>query len=136
MSILVVDDEEMIRHLAQRIIGKTRHSSILADCGEEALKILINSHEQIDLVILDQMMPGLSGIDTLRSMRSIKATLPCILSSGSGSRLKDVPENLRTNLYILDKPYRAQQLVDLVTTVLDPTSANGSATSEFTQPTQ
>lgn len=130
MSILIVDDEEMIRHLAQRIIGKMGHSAILSDCGEEALKIVINSHEQVDLVLLDRMMPGLSGLDTLRSMRAVKPTLPCILSSGSGSLLKDVPESLRTNLYLLDKPYRAQQLVDLVTTVIGSPSDNQPATSE------
>ena len=114
MNILVVDDEDLILSLVNSILQKENHNIILAYTGEEALKLLRDNKTNLDLVILDLHMPGLSGPDTLRQMRTIYENLPCIFSSGESMNIEDLPEDIRTNTYYLDKPYRSKELIKKV----------------------
>ncbi|MFH0769275.1 MAG: response regulator transcription factor [Chloroflexota bacterium] len=78
-SILVVDDEETVRSLVKRIMQDAGYDVITAANGEEALSILSQQKESSpDLVILDIMMPGISGLEVLDIIRK-RFDIPVII---------------------------------------------------------
>ena len=78
-KILLVDDEENIRFLYEEELKEEGYATLSAANGEEALQLF--KTEKPDLVILDIQMPGMNGIDVLRSMKTIDADIPVVLSS-------------------------------------------------------
>ena len=120
MNILVVDDEELILSLAEDILQKEDFNVILAESGEAGLRYFSDNSADIDLVILDLNMPGLSGLETLSRMRAISEDVPCLFSTGNAGSYDDIiPEDLRRNTFILEKPYRSRQLVKKVHEILE-----------------
>lgn len=115
-SVLVVDDEEPIRDLAQTILARAGFSVVLAGDGEEALAKLQDG-EPPHAVLLDMRMPGLSGLEVLARLRGRLPTLPVILSSGfTGEDLQSCATD--PHLSILPKPYRARDLVAAIDAAL------------------
>lgn len=80
--VLVVDDDPAIHRLFQKALSQEGHQVLKALSGEEALKLLDKG--PIDLVLLDIVMPGKSGIDTLREIKRHLPQLPVIMITGHG----------------------------------------------------
>lgn len=114
MKVLVIDDEETIRTLASKILERAGHSVITAHCGEEGVELIRRNPSMIDAVILDWTMPGLSGLDTLREIRKLSDTIPCVLSSGNLLKSDDFPPEFKPFTYFLQKPYRPQFLTETI----------------------
>lgn len=76
-SILIVDDENNVTKLLDKFLKKEGYNTITAACGEEALE-LINSH-QVDIVITDIKMPGITGIELFSKIRDIDSSIKVIL---------------------------------------------------------
>jgi diguanylate cyclase (GGDEF)-like protein len=78
-TLLVVDDDAMNRDALSRRLTRTGYTVLTAETGAEALSII--SQNRVDAVLLDVMMPGMSGIDTLRSLRQSRSVsdLPVIM---------------------------------------------------------
>lgn len=83
-TILVVDDLEANRVLLERSLASAGYRTLSAECGASALALL--GTQPVDLVLLDWMMPGLSGLDTLRAIRQNHSldTLPVIMCTAVG----------------------------------------------------
>ncbi len=111
MKVLVIDDEAMIRDLATKVLSRAGVEVLAAESGQAGIDIFGQHAREISVVLLDVSMPGLSGMDTLRALRQLSTSVPCILSSGMGMEADEVPEDLRANLHFLQKPYRSQILV-------------------------
>jgi CheY-like chemotaxis protein len=79
-TILCVDDEQTPRTLRKLILEKQGYQVITAASGAEALEIL--TRHSIDLVLSDQMMPGMSGTELAKSVKSMHPAMPVILISG------------------------------------------------------
>lgn len=77
-NILVVDDEKEIRNLLEINLRNEGYSVIKASCGEEALELL--DREEIHLMVLDIMMPGMDGIEVCRRARE-KYNIPILMLS-------------------------------------------------------
>ena len=116
-SILVVDDGEMERRTAQRILEKKGFRVTCADDGENAYRII--EKELFDLLILDCMMPNLSGPDLCKRLKLSERTknIPVIFLTGS-----DTPTNI-INCYdlgaeqFLAKPVSAKLLIKQVESI-------------------
>jgi CheY-like chemotaxis protein len=80
ITILCVDDEETPRTLRKLILQKQGYQVITAASGGEALEVLDRAN--IDLVLSDQMMPGMTGTDLTKFVKAIRPTMPVILISG------------------------------------------------------
>src|SRR5215510_7691810 len=78
-TLLLVDDDAMNRDALSRRLERSGYRVLLAEGGAEALEIART--QAVDLVLLDVMMPGMSGIDTLRLLRESRslAELPVIM---------------------------------------------------------
>jgi CheY-like chemotaxis protein len=80
ITILCIDDEEIPRTLRKLILQKQGYQVVTAASGAEALEVL--DRENIDLVLSDQMMPGMTGTELAKSVKSTRPTMPVILISG------------------------------------------------------
>ncbi len=65
MNILIVDDEEVLQDILTSLIRKEGHHPLSAMTGEEGLALL--EREEVDLVLLDLMLPGMRGMEVLRA---------------------------------------------------------------------
>ena len=80
ITILCIDDEEIPRTLRKLILQKQGYQVVTAASGAEALEVL--DRESIDLVLSDQMMPGMTGTELAKSVKATRPTMPVILISG------------------------------------------------------
>ena len=81
-TILLVDDEEAILDVTKELLEILGYKAIVANSGEEAIEIYKGKKDFIDLVILDMVMPRMSGAETFNVLKSINPEIKLILSSG------------------------------------------------------
>lgn len=117
-TILVVDDESLIRNLAALILRRCGYRVVQAEDGLQALEILRDAASSVDLVVLDGTMPRLSGRETLRELERLYPQLPVLFSSGYAT------DHNELNAYpqivgFIQKPYRVEDLATQVRGVLD-----------------
>lgn len=122
-TILVVDDEPMVREFAHRLLEADGHAVIEASSGSEALATLRARLGEIDGMLLDLSMPGMDGTDLLSELRTFAPALPVIVHSGYPA--DSTAESLAPwhVAGVLQKPYRAARLSELVKRVFDPQAA-------------
>ena len=82
ITILLVDDEEMVADIGKDLLEKLGYTVLVAAGGAEAIKLFQSHREQIELVILNMIMPDMSGGETFSRMRAIKPNAKILLSSG------------------------------------------------------
>ena len=81
-TILLIDDEDMIIEVGQELLEALGHKVLLAKCGEEAISVYKRNRSQIDMVILDLIMPGMGGGETYDKLKEIDSNVRILLSSG------------------------------------------------------
>jgi DNA-binding response OmpR family regulator len=129
-KILVVDDEQLYRHLVQVNLESEGYEVISAANGEECLDTVSNKHP--DLVILDVMMPKLDGFSTLERIRQF-SEVPVIMLTGKNEEQDRVRGlNAGADDYVA-KPFSATELIARVRAVLrrSTTAEQGSANRFF-----
>jgi CheY-like chemotaxis protein len=84
-TILLVDDEPFITEVESAILKNLGHTVRVCNSGAEALAYYRDHHQQIDLVILDIVMPGMNGEETFLGLRSINPEVKVLLASGYSS---------------------------------------------------
>ncbi|HHX54908.1 MAG TPA: response regulator transcription factor [Clostridiales bacterium] len=122
--ILVVDDEEHILELLEYNLEQEGYQALKADTGEKALDIL--KKEEVDLVILDWMLPGMNGIDVLKKIRSSEnhSQLPVILLTAKGDEISKVLGlEIGADDY-LTKPFGVHELFARIKAVLRRSNKN------------
>lgn len=109
LTVLVVDDDEMIRVSMQTILDHLGHTVILTRSGEEALAKLEARFEP-DIVILDMNMPGLGGFKTLSLLRSLRPGVPVILATGRVDEIALTMASTHPGVTLLPKPFGVGEL--------------------------
>ena len=113
--ILVVDDEQIVRHLLGYVLGSVGYQVDTANDGAEGLLALQTKH--YDLLITDHTMPGLSGLELIKRLRSERMTLPVIMLSGALNPDKLLDLDFLQTLF-LSKPFSITDLLAKVKTAL------------------
>lgn len=111
MTILVADDEDLVRNVVVRLLQYLGHEVVEANTGEAALATL-KDRSDIELALLDEQMPGLRGTEVLERMREFHPKIPVLLSSGNVGIEANDPYAL-----VLGKPYRLDMLEAALTKV-------------------
>ncbi|RKZ08669.1 hypothetical protein DRQ05_01080 [bacterium] len=121
--ILVVDDEEVIRDLSTRILTSAGYRVITAEDGKKALTILKEESDSIDLVVLDLIMPHMSGGTAFKKIRELIPNMPVIISTGysPGDSAADILKHNGTDF--LQKPFFMNDMLRKVRRMLDETKA-------------
>ncbi|MCP3684993.1 MAG: response regulator, partial [bacterium] len=117
-TILVVDDEENVRQYAEKILKKLGHTVLLAKDGKEAVKIYKQKKDEIDLVLLDMIMPKMDGKETNLALRKTNPDVRILLASGysqNGSATEILNEGA---IGFIQKPFRADELSKAIVVAL------------------
>jgi CheY-like chemotaxis protein len=104
-AVLLVDDDPMVSSGTSAMLEDLGHRVVMAASAEAALEF-VRSGEQLDLVITDHAMPGMTGTELAVHIRELRPELPIILATGYA----EVPSNVVPGMARLDKPYRIDKL--------------------------
>ncbi|MDQ1240698.1 MAG: two-component system, cell cycle sensor histidine kinase and response regulator CckA, partial [Thermodesulfobacteriota bacterium] len=118
-TILLVDDEEVLRDLCSAILGEFGYKVITAENGREALEIYEAHREEISLIILDLIMPEMDGTTCLKEILLRAPDARVLMASGysNSETLKDT-EALGAKGFV-EKPYNTRELLQTVREILD-----------------
>lgn len=120
-TVLLVDDEEIITDVSGRLLEELGYRVLVAHSGDEALVVYNNRCSEIDLVIVDMIMPGMSGSETFDRLKAINPDVRVILSSGysvDGKAQAILDRGVRV---FLQKPYRLDDLAQKIREALADT---------------
>jgi two-component system, cell cycle sensor histidine kinase and response regulator CckA len=120
-TILVAEDEEILRNLAATILRRSGYTVLLTANGEEAIEIFTKDCTAIDLVILDLIMPRIGGLEAFERMRAQCPDLRALFVTGYGADydLHGDSTGLPPNTTLLRKPYQVTALNQMVRDILD-----------------
>ena len=118
-NILVIDDEQIMRDGCSRILSKDGWSVICAENGEQGLEEIQSHPEKIDVILLDLMMPGMSGMEVLDQVRAIDPNLLVIVITGYAT-VESAVEAMKKGAYdFIPKPFTPDQLRIVVRRALE-----------------
>nr|WP_244424823.1 response regulator [Methylobacterium nodulans] len=117
-TILVVDDDPLVRIGTAAMLEDLGHAVLEAPSGAEALTLL-EGRTDIDLVVTDHAMPGMTGLELARRLREVCPQLPVILATG----FAELPSDDEAAVPRLSKPFSQEELVMLLAAVLAPDAA-------------
>ncbi len=117
-TILLVDDEKMVMEVNKDILEYMGYKVYAADSGKKGIALYLEKKDEIDLVILDMIMPGISGGETFDRLRKINPNIKVLLSSGY-SLTGEAQEIMDRGCNgFLQKPFQLEQLSDKVREML------------------
>ncbi len=120
-KLLLVDDESMILEVGQAMLAKLGYQVLIADSGQKALEVIHEKGDEIGLIILDLVMPGMEGGIVFDRVKEILPQIPVILSSGysiDGQANKIMKRGCNG---FIQKPFNIATLSKKVREVLDET---------------
>ena len=112
--ILVVDDEKAIRGLTKRILNLNGYRVTTCGGGAKAVDVYSGLHDEIDLVILDMIMPTMNGVETLRQLQQISPTVRAVLCSAFIPDLKGHTIADEGFVGFIAKPFGIDDLLTIV----------------------
>jgi signal transduction histidine kinase len=118
--VLVVDDEALVGHVTATMVEDLGHAAIWVPSGAEALEV-IRSGRQIDVVITDHAMPGMTGGQLAEQIHKLHPGMPIILATG----FADLPGSYAQDLPRLSKPYGPDELAQALAMVEPQQQAAG-----------
>ena len=113
-SILIIDDEEIIREILIEVMQIINIPAVCAQTGEEGIDIYMNNQKRINLILLDMVMPGMSGLETYWRLQALNPHLHIVLMSGYPDRISPALASLPANLEFIQKPFSVQEVISKV----------------------
>lgn len=120
--ILVVDDEVMVTGYLQELLESFGHHVTLFNDPREALARFERAPAATDLLITDQSMPNMSGMEMIEKMQTLRPELPFILCSGFSETNIEAQATASSNGRFLNKPYKSRDLLALIEKLLPPST--------------
>lgn len=118
-TILLADDHDGIRESAREMLQGLGYHVIPAENGARALELFKTNCDSIDLVIMDVVMPSLSGPDAYSQISTIRPGIPVIFTSGYSTESESLKSAIDRGTVILQKPYSLKNLSQAVRNALD-----------------
>ena len=118
-TILVIDDEPRIVEILDGFLTLQGFEVRKAYDGKEGLDILRKT-KPVDLIILDEKMPGMGGADFLKGMKELKIDIPVVILTGSVAISQLNHSSKKAYDHILVKPVRLSELLELINEILTP----------------
>jgi CheY-like chemotaxis protein len=122
-TILLVDDEEPIRDLGTRMLTRAGYQVITAAEGPEALDIYRGKQDEISLILLDVIMPVMSGVQCLEKLVEINPRVKVLVTSGfaiDGSARRVVEQSSKG---FVSKPFQIAEVLTVIREILDETGS-------------
>jgi PAS domain S-box-containing protein len=116
--VLVVDDEEPVRKLAQSALERYGYRVLLAAHGAEALSLYKPHQGEIDVVVTDMIMPVMDGFETIKALKALNPNVKIVGSSGLASRNGRAKATDAGVRHFLPKPYTTETILNTLHEVL------------------
>ena len=113
-TILVVEDDAIVRMLIVDVLEELDYKVLEADGSEQALEILVDTASHIDLMMTDVGLPGMDGRELALEARKMRPELPILFASGYAESI-DVPDGM----HVIGKPFSIDELRDKVKGILE-----------------
>jgi len=129
--ILVVDDEVAICETTKTTLETYNYKVLTASDGIEAVALYVQHRQEINMVLIDMMMPSMDGPTTIRTLQKINAKVKIIAVSGLAASDKvSVALDAGVKAF-LSKPYTAQELLKTINRVLNPNRETNAANKQL-----
>jgi len=114
-SVLVVDDDPAIQEMLCEIIQQEGCNAVSVGSGEDALKQVESQH--FDLIFLDLVLPGMSGVDTLSAIKEKDDKVVVITITAYGYSIWAKQAMALGSMFLIHKPFHAHDIVEILDTV-------------------
>ena len=117
-TILVVDDDKSIRDIVSASLKTFGYTVLTANDGSEGIEVFKDNQEKIQMVILDMIMPKLTGMEVYHEIKELNPDIKALLSSGY--TVEDIPASIDKDLNInyLQKPFSISELINSITNIM------------------
>jgi CheY-like chemotaxis protein len=118
-TVLLAEDHDGLRELGKETLEALGYHVILAENGSEAVALFKSNAARIDVVVMDVVMPGMSGPDAYAEMSSIQPGLGVVFATGYTAEAASLTSLVEKGASVLQKPYSAKSLSKAIRTVLE-----------------
>ena len=118
-TILLVEDNDMVRGLAHTVLVAQHYHVLAARSGEEALRLVRDQGRHIALLVTDMVMPGMGGAQLASALQALQPELKVILTSGYSERDGMLLQHFDARMAFLPKPYTPESLTKAVAAALE-----------------
>ena len=122
-TLLVAEDDELIRQLLRRLLTGQGYTVVLAEDGEEAIKKYQEHKDSIDMLVLDIVMPGRNGSEVYNFIKADRPDIMTLFISGHTDDIITADGILDKNLQFLSKPIEVEELLSIVLTNMESNGA-------------
>lgn len=131
-KILVIDDEQSIRHLLDTLLSRKGYDVVLADGGRKGLELIRREHP--DVVVLDLKMPEMDGVTVLQQIRRLNPDQPVIILTGAATPEREQQVRALGVTEFVEKEFSLHRLGDALKRLLTiPTLRQSQVPSPFTR---
>jgi PAS domain S-box-containing protein len=124
-TVLMVEDDEILRRLMQTILTSAGYQPLVATRGDEAIKLWNEHQSAVALLITDVMVPGVQGPEIIRTLRSQRPDLPVICTSGYSDSDLTSRGAMPDGVVFIEKPFSPRVLKQQVQTLLAGAQSSG-----------
>ena len=117
-TVLLVEDEEMVREIAAAMLTRLGFSVVEAKDGVEAVELFRQHQDKIRCVLCDNTMPRMNGWETFTALRKLAPDIPLILASGYDEAQVMAGDHPEWPQAFLNKPYKLKGLSDAISQAL------------------
>ena len=131
ISVLVIDDDKMVERLLQHALSENNFELHLAEDGATGLEIA--QKKDIDVILLDWIMPGMDGMEVLRRLKLNKKTMhiPVFMLTGKDNK-RDIEQAISLGIEsYITKPFRSSELPELIHKAAEKNNADGNVKKKF-----
>jgi len=121
-TILVAEDDVMVRNLAKAVLPEFGYTVIEAEDGEDAVRKFMENRDSVDLLLFDLIMPKMNGKEAFDEIRKIRPEVKAIFASGYATEIVMRKGLLDSGIPLISKPMSPNELARKVRTVLDGVS--------------
>jgi CheY-like chemotaxis protein len=128
-TILIVEDEQVMLRLVEKVLLQHGYQVLVASDGEEAIEVYRRHKLEIDVVLLDVDLPKLTGWDVLLKMKEENPDVRVVIATGFLEPKMKTAMSRVTVKHFVDKPYMLDEVVETLQSLIDaPVAPSGSNT--------
>ncbi|MBD3257796.1 PAS domain S-box protein, partial [candidate division GN15 bacterium] len=124
-TILLAEDDEAVRGLAERVLTRAGYTVLTAEDGKRALEVFQAHKDTVDALLVDVVMPGLSGRGVLEEIRKTKPDIPVVFASGYSENVVHTNFVVKAGIRLVQKPFSHDALLRAIRGAIDEKKGAG-----------